>query len=63
MQYQDSEFEARVLTAEKPCVSVITALIIGSITNHVIRRVNPDYGGFLGDSFTPETPINSSVFY
>ena len=25
--------------------------------------VNPHYGGFLGDSFTPETPINSSVCY
>jgi len=55
--------EARVLTTEKLCVSVITALITGSITAYVIRRVNPHYGGFLGYSLTPEIPINGSVCY
>jgi len=34
-----------------------------SSTAHVMKRVNPHYGGFLGDTFTPETSINSSVFY
>jgi len=48
---------------EKLCVSVITALITGSITAHVMRGVNPHYGGLLGDSFTAETPINNSVCY
>jgi len=55
--------EARVSTTEKSYVSVITALIIGSITAHIMRGVNPHYGGFLGDSFTSKTPINSSVCY
>ena len=31
--------------------------------SHVMRGVNPHCGGFLGDSFTPETPINSLVCY
>jgi len=52
---QNARLEARVLTTGKPCVSVITALITGSITAHVMRGVNPHYRGFLGDSFTPET--------
>ena len=50
-------------TGFEPCVSVITDLITGSITAHVMRKVNPHYEGFLGDSFTPETPINSLVCY
>jgi len=59
---QNVRLEARVPTTEKLYVSVITALITGS-TAHVMRRVNPHYRGFLEDSFTPETPINSSVCY
>jgi len=55
--------QARVPTAEEPCVSVITTPISGSSTAHVMKGVNPHHGGFLGDSFTPETPINSSVCY
>jgi len=55
--------EAHFSTAEKTYVSIITALITGSITAHVMRGVNPHYGGFLGDSFTPKTPINSLVCY
>ena len=57
----NARLEARVPTTEK--LWVITALLAGSITAHVMRRVNPHYGGFLGDNFTPETPINSSVCY
>jgi len=53
--------QARVPTGEEPCVSVITTPIAGSSTIHVMRGVNPHYGGFLGDHFTPENPINSSV--
>jgi len=45
---------------EEPCFSVITALITGSITAHLMRGVNPHRGGLLGGSFTP-TPINNSV--
>ena len=44
-------------------VSLLTALITGSITAHVMRGVNPHYRGFLGDSFIPETLINSLVCY
>ena len=55
--------QARVTTARELRVSVVTALITRSVTAHVIRRVNPNYGGFFGDNFTPETPINSSVCY
>ena len=44
-------------------VLVVTALIIGLITAHVMRGVNPHHGGVLGDNFTPKTPINSSVCY
>ena len=51
--------QAHVSTAEEPCFSVITALITGSSTTHVMRRVNPHYKGFLGNNFTPRTPINS----
>ena len=53
----------RVSTVEAPCIAVITALITGSITAHVMRRVNPHRGGLLGDSFTPKTPIDSPVCY
>ena len=45
----DAELEARFSTAEEPCVSVITVLITGSITD---EGVNPHYGVFLGDTFT-----------
>ena len=55
--------QALISTANEPCVSVITALITESSAAHVMRGVNPHYGRFLGDSFTPETPINSSVCY
>ena len=48
--------QARVSTASEHCVSVVTALITGSITAHVMRGVNPHYGGLLGDGFTPRTP-------
>jgi len=58
---QNAWLKARVLTTEKLCVSVITALITGSITVHVMRGVNPHHWGFLGDSFIPETLINSLV--
>ena len=59
---QNMRLEARV-TTEKLCVLIRTILITGSITAHVMSGVNPHYGGFLGESFTPETPINSSVCY
>jgi len=48
---------------KEPYISVITALITGSITVHVMREVNPHCGGFSGDNFTPKTLINSSVCY
>ena len=51
----NARLEARVPTTEKLCVSVITVLITGSITAHVMRGVNPHYGGFLGDSFSLKT--------
>ena len=60
---QNAKLEARVPTTEKPCVSVITAPINWSITAHIIRGVNPHHEGFLADSFTLETPINSPVCY
>jgi len=62
-QRLNARLEARVSTTEEPYISVITALITGSITVHVIRELTPHYGGFLGDSSTPETPVNSSVCY
>ena len=55
--------QAHVQTAEEPCIAVITTPIIGSSTAHVMRGVNPHHGRFLGDSFTSETRINSSVCY
>jgi len=55
--------QSHVLSASELRVSVVTALITGSVTAHVMRGVNTHYGGFLGDSFTPETPINSSACY
>jgi len=60
---QNARLEARISTIEKPYVSVITALINGSITAHIMRGVNPHYRGFSGDSFTPKTLINSLVCY
>jgi len=48
--------KARISTANELCVSIETALITGSIIAYVMRGVNPHYGGFLGDSFTPRTP-------
>ena len=44
--------QARISTAKDSGVSVITTPVIGSSTAHVMRGVNPHYGGFLGDSFT-----------
>jgi len=55
--------QTRVSTVEESCVSVMTTPITGSSTAHVMRGVNPHYREFLGDSFTPRTPINSSVCY
>ena len=37
----NARLEARVSTTEEPCVSVITALVIGSITAHVMRELTP----------------------
>ena len=42
-------------------VSVVTALVMGSITAHIMGKVNPHYGVFLGGTFAPETSINSPV--
>ena len=55
--------QARVSTGEEHCVSVITTPITRSSIAHVMRKVNPHHWGFLGDSFTLETPVNSSVNY
>ena len=46
-QWLNAKLETRISTTEESCVSVITALITGSIT----EGVNPHYGVFLGDSF------------
>jgi len=51
-----SRAQVYVATATEPCVLVITVLITGSITAHVMRGVNSHYGRFLGDYFTPKTP-------
>ena len=59
----EREAQARVSVANEPCVPVITTPITVSSTTHVMRGVNPHYEGFLGDSFIPKTPINSSVCY
>jgi len=40
-QWLNARPEARVSTTEEPCVSIITALITGSITAHVIRELTP----------------------
>ena len=61
LQYQDAEPEARVSIVKEPCILVVIALIIRSITAHVIRRVNPHYGEFLGDSFTPKAPYKGQL--
>ena len=55
--------KARVSTTEEPCVSVITVLITGSITAHVMRELTPLWSIFRGQFYPPETPINSSVRY
>ena len=55
--------QARVSTANDPCISVITTSITRSSTAYVIRGVNPHYRGVLGDNFTPKTPINNSICY
>jgi len=55
--------QACVLTASDLRVSFAAVLITGSATAHVMSEVNPHYGEFLVDSFTPETPINSLVCY
>ena len=57
------ETQARISTASELRVSVVTALITGSVTSHVMRGVNPHYGGSLGDSFTLKTLINNLVCY
>ena len=38
-QWLNARPEARVSTTEEPCVLVITALITGSITAHVMREL------------------------
>jgi len=55
--------QSRFSTGEESSVSVMITPITESSTAHVIRRVNPSYRGFLWDSFTPVTLINSSVCY
>jgi len=40
-QWLSAKPEARVSTTEEPCVSVITALITGSITVHVMKELTP----------------------
>ena len=40
--------DARISTAEKPYVSVITALITGSITDHVVMRLTHIMEDFYG---------------
>jgi len=60
-QWLNAELKARISTATELCVSVVTALIIGSITAHIMRGVNPHHGGFLGENFIPT--INRSVCY
>ena len=55
-QWLNTELKPAFQLQSEPCVSVITVLITGSITAYVMRGVNPHYGGFLGDSFTPRTP-------
>ena len=40
-QWLNARPEARVSTTEEPCVSVITVLITGSITAHVMRELTP----------------------
>ena len=47
--------QARVSTVEEPCVSVITALITGSITAHVMRELTPLWRVFRGQ-FYPWDP-------
>ena len=51
LQHQDAWVETRV--------SVVTVLVMGSITAHITGKVNPHYGVFLGDTYAPETSINS----
>ena len=55
--------QARIPTGEEPYISVLTTPITRLSAAHVMRGVNSHHGGFLKDSFTPETPINSSVCY
>ena len=67
----DAELEARVSQASpqwqnagpKTHVSVITALITGSITAHVMRELTPVMECFYGTLLHPETSINSPVYY
>ena len=47
----------------KARVSVIIALITGSITAHVMRELIPIMEDFYGTVLPPETPIISSVRY
>ena len=45
-QQLNVRLEARVSSTKEPYASVITALITGSITAHVMRELTPNYGGF-----------------
>ena len=45
-QWLNARLEACVSITEEPCVSVITVLISGSITAHVMREVSSHYGNF-----------------
>ena len=45
-QRLNARLEARVSTTKEPCVSVITALITGSITAHIMRELTPIMEGF-----------------
>jgi len=50
-QWLNARLKARISTTEELCVSVITALITGSITAHVMRELTPIMEGFLGTIF------------
>jgi len=43
---RNARLEAHVPTAEKLCISVITALITRSITAHLMRELTPIMEGF-----------------
>ena len=60
-QWLNARLEARVITTEEPCISVITVHITGSITAHEMRELTPIKEYFLGTLLPPETSINCPV--